>query len=221
MSWRKQVGISVGLVALVLAVPSTARAQGGFWEYIFRLSGPSYEKAFSTRVSACLTEPWCLESAVGPLRFEGTRESKAIEPQVGFALTYGWDGDNDDKLIADTSMLVLEPHARLLAHDVPRYLPRIFTAGLGFHRFSGGTVPEDFWRTAVVWSLAWRLDAHEILRDRARSNPTWFLESGVKFRTFFDRLRPRDFGGLPNDQDTEATGWGLFFGGGLRWDFDR
>lgn len=219
MSWRTQVGF-IGLVlALVLGLPARVEAQSGVWEYIFRLSGPEYRKAVSGRVSACITRPWCLEAAVGPLAFD-REEDRAIEPQVGFALTYGWDGDNDEKRIADTNMLVLEPQARFLVHEIPVYLPSVFSSGLGFHRFSGGTVPEEFWRTAFVWSVAWRFDQELVTGERLDPGDQlgWFVEGGVKFRSFFDRLLARDFGGLPNDDETEATGWGLFIGGGLRWD---
>lgn len=214
MSWRTQIGFTGVFLALALAVPTEAAAQSGLLEYIFRLSGPSYAKVVTGRVSVCVTRPFCLEGLFGPAatrRDDGTE--RRVEPQVGLAVTYGWDGDNDDKGISDTSMLVLEPQARLVLPGVPVYYPRVFSAGIGFHRFSGGTVSEEFWETAFVGSAAWRIP--ESVEDER-----WFVEGGIKVRSFFDRLVAGDFGGNPNDDESELINWGLFLGAGYRFDFE-
>lgn len=265
MSFRtKLVGILLA-TAFVVGTPLEAYAQGGFWEWIHRMSGPAFKATAGGRFSICLNKTEdrrrCFEvsreapqpadagfapvpqadsvgregfSLIGDGREPGvdtaypshaenvafqSDQSSAeggrpdIEWLAGLGVLYGWSGDNLDRQIEDVRMLLLEPNVRLLFTRVPKG-SLVAGAGVGFHRFWHGTVPEPFWSTSLVLTAGYRL---ELLPDED-GLPRLFLEPGVRGRYFFDRPPSRSFGGRPesNADDGELVrGW--YFAAGYRF----
>lgn len=283
MSFRtKLVGILLA-TAFVVGTPLEAHAQGGFWEWIHRMSGPEFKATAGGRFSICLNrtpegrercgeiavpqapqpadagfapEPGAgspsspgfslIRSGRGPYvepssplgagpdlmrrgpssgardvvpqadQDSGAPDRAPIEWLVGVGVQYGWSGDNADRMIDDVRTLIVEPNLRMLVTGVPGG-SLVAGAGLGFHRFWHGTVPDPFWSTALILTVGYRL---EFLHDDEQ-RPRWFLEAGLRGRYFFDRPLSQQFGGLPEPEtdDGEFVRGILYVGGGYRFHF--
>lgn len=271
MSFRtKLVGILLA-TAFVVGTPLNAHAQGGFWEWIHKMSGPAFPTTVGGRIGICLNKPppgggrcgeFALRTApeapesthrgfvprlgagsvspqgfsllrdgggprvgfpsvsdVGDATLQTDQDTGYAQPRIewlaGVGVQYGWSGDNDDRGIEDVRMLLLEPHLRLLIAGAP-HGRWVAGAGLGFHRFWHGTVPEPFWSTALILVAGYRF---EFLPD-GEGLPRWFLEAGIRGRYFFDRPESLAFGGLPEpDADDGELVVGGYFGVGYRFRF--
>ena len=138
-------------------------------------------------------------------------ERPTYEWLVGFGVSGGWDGTNDDNGIADVKMLVLEPSLQVMRTGWGLGGP--YTGvGLGVHRFWGGTAPEPFWNTAMVFTGGYRFELLE--------SEKLLLNVGLKVRYFFDRMDSDMFGGAPGPEDGTGGGeWvlGMVFGVGWRF----
>ncbi len=128
-----------------------------------------------------------------------------IELQIGFAGSYSWSGDNDDRGIENVRMLVLEPQLQAV---FTKLAPVSFVGsiGVGAHRFWSGTVPDPFWSYAPIIVVALR---YEWGGSEPRVSPKWYVQAGWKYRYFFDRIPSARFGGTPDPGVSADSGEGV------------
>jgi len=218
VKWFRSVRVPLLIaVAIVLALPLEAEAQG--WKWIRKLSGPAFTKAVNGRVAVCVFGGSCGEIGVGGFRI-GTPTPKAkTQGQIGVVFTYGWDGKNPDAEISGVNMLTIEDQFAVLP-PWPDYVPRVFSIGVGFHRFSGNGIEGSFWRTSLVQTIMWRVKLFHSHDSAGKViDSSWFVEGGPEFTYFFSGLKSEDFGGIPEVGVVEGgeMGFSLFFRVGYRF----
>jgi hypothetical protein len=174
----------------LLGLPDRAAAQGGFLDWISKLSGPEIQ-SLGVSWDYCLTDEGCSR---GRSRFFVTKPRNAWLIRGSIASSYS-TSDTPEGSSGDVDLFQFSPTALYTWNKTQVEL------GIAFHRFSGDGF-DSFWRHSLVTGFTFLPP----LTDNV------YLEIGPRLRYFPDSFEAQDFGG---DAEPEGSGGEWVWGGQL------